>query len=257
MSASFLYRTSAVLLVLFAAGHQFGFRIVSPAWHADDVVRGMQATRFAVQGFSRTYWGFYSGFGFFVTAFLIFSAVLAWSFARTPRDLLARESALLWTFAGCYVVIALMTWAYFFLAPGVFASLVAACLVAAAVQVQRAGTPADSVVREYFDRLSRRDGWDQTLADSLAFTSFTSPVKRVTGRDAYLTATKRFYSSIGSVELRDLTVSGDKAYALTHYVIRPPNGAPPFDTDVAEIFHVRDGRIDALDIYFDSAPFPK
>src|SRR5262245_67493 len=257
MSASILYRISAVLLVLFAAGHQLGFRSVSPDWHADEVVRGMQVTRFAVQGFSRTYWGFFSGFGFFVTAFLIFSAMLAWHFARSPRELLVREAPILWAFAGCYVIIALLTWAYFFLAPGVFATLVAATLILAAMQAQRSEAPTLGVVRDYFDRLARRDGWEQTLADSLAFTSFTSPVKRVTGRDAYLTATKRFYSSVGKVELRDLSVNGDRAYALTHYVIRPPNGAPAFDTDVAEIFRVKDGKIAALDIYFDSAPFPK
>jgi hypothetical protein len=28
-------------------------------------------------------------------------------------------------------------------------------------------------------------------------------------------------------------------------------------SDVAEVFQVRDGKIAALDIYFDAAPFPK
>jgi hypothetical protein len=30
-----------------------------------------------------------------------------------------------------------------------------------------------------------------------------------------------------------------------------------FVSDVAEVFRVRDGRIESLEIYFDSAPFPR
>jgi hypothetical protein len=37
----------------------------------------------------------------------------------------------------------------------------------------------------------------------------------------------------------------------------PAAGRHSRDTDVAEVFGVRDGRISSLDIYFDSAPFPK
>ena len=90
----------------------------------------------------------------------------------------------------------------------------------------------------------------------MTFTSFTSPVKKVAGKAAYLEATKRFYSMITSVEVRDLIVDGDQACALTRYELQPP-GRPAFATDVAEVFGVRGGKIASLDIYFDSAPFPK
>jgi len=72
-----------------------------------------------------------------------------------------------------------------------------------------------------------------------------------------LKATKGFYSMITSVAVRDLLTDGDKATALTRYKLRPPNGAPPFETDVAEVFAVKNGKIASFDIYFDSAPFPK
>ena len=62
---------------------------------------------------------------------------------------------------------------------------------------------------------------------------------------------------ITSVAVRDLLTDGDKATALTRYKLRPPNGAPPFETDVAEVFAVKNGKIASFDIYFDSAPFPK
>jgi hypothetical protein len=257
MSASLLYRIAAVLLVFFALGHQLGFRKVSPEWHVEEVVQGMQTTRFTVQGFSRTYWGFFSGFGFFVTVLLAFSAILAWQFGRMPSDVLANQALARWAFAICYIVIAILTWKYFFMAPGTFATVVALCLTIAAAQAQRAPSGSLGVVRTYFDRLANHSGWEGMLADDMTFTSFTSPVKVVNGRDPFLASTKRFYSSIGGVDVRRLDVADDRIYALTRYVIRPPSPAPSFNTDVAEVFQVKDGRISALDIYFDSAPYPK
>jgi ketosteroid isomerase-like protein len=111
-------------------------------------------------------------------------------------------------------------------------------------------------IESYFRHLERKDGWDALLAEDIAFTSFTSPIKRVSGRAQYLEATKRFYSSIASVEVRDVIVDGERACALTRYRIQRP-GAAAFESDVAEVFGVRDGKIRSLDIYFDPAPFPK
>jgi len=91
----------------------------------------------------------------------------------------------------------------------------------------------------------------------MAFTSYVSPVKQVNGRDAYLQATKRFFSMIVSVDVRELIVEGDRACARTHYALQPPNAGPEFASDVAEFFSVAGGKIASLAIYFDSAPFPK
>lgn len=137
MRPSVLYRAAAVLFVLFALGHQFGFRSVDPAWRADAVVGAMRMTSFSVQGFTRSYWDFFSGFGFSITALLLFSAVLAWELGRLPIDMLRPLSRALWAFAVCHTAMAVMMWAYFFTAPGAFASLIALCLIFAAIRVNR------------------------------------------------------------------------------------------------------------------------
>jgi ketosteroid isomerase-like protein len=111
-------------------------------------------------------------------------------------------------------------------------------------------------IQRYFDDLRQNGSWQSYLADNLVFTSYASPTKRVSGKTEYLESTRRFFSMIRAVEVRDLLVDGDKACALTRYQLEPPKG-PGFSSDVAEIFQVRDGRISSLDIYFDSAPFPK
>ncbi|HKW47764.1 MAG TPA: hypothetical protein VJN70_09975 [Gemmatimonadaceae bacterium] len=130
-----LYRVSAVVLLLFAGGHQLGFRVVDPSWKADTAVDAMRGVRFPVQGFQRTYWEFFSGFGFFVTTLLLFSAYFAWSVGGVSADARRMLSPLLWAFAIAYVVIAILTWRYFFLAPAVLATLVALLLVIAAASV--------------------------------------------------------------------------------------------------------------------------
>jgi ketosteroid isomerase-like protein len=112
-------------------------------------------------------------------------------------------------------------------------------------------------VETYFDRLAQKNGWEASLAEEMVFTRFTSPIRQVQGKHAYLQATQRFYSMIRGVELRQLIVDGDRAVALTRYDLQPPGAAPAFTSDVAEIFSVHNGKIDSFDIYFDSAPFPK
>ena len=110
-------------------------------------------------------------------------------------------------------------------------------------------------IQEYFKSLQHKTGWENYLSEDMSFVSYTTPLKRVTGRAAYLEATKRFFSMITAVELKDLVVEGNKACALTHYKLQPPGG-PAFESHVAEVFEVREGRIRSFEIYFDSAPFP-
>src|SRR5438270_4316894 len=76
MKASVFYRIAAVLLLLFAAGHTFGFRQNNPAWGADAVLGLMRSVHFDAQGFTRTYWDFFSAFGLFFSVFLLFAPVL-------------------------------------------------------------------------------------------------------------------------------------------------------------------------------------
>lgn len=111
-------------------------------------------------------------------------------------------------------------------------------------------------IHGYFDSLKKKGAWADFLAEDLQFTSFTTPIKHVTGKRAYLEATKRFFSMISAVDIKSVLVDGDRACVLTRYELRPPAG-PGFESHVAEAFEVRGGKITALDIYFDSAPFPK
>jgi hypothetical protein len=132
MRASLLYRISSGFLALFALGHTVGFRQVDPKWNADSVVNGMRTVNFHVFGFDRSYWDFFSGFGLFTSVFLVFSAILTWQFGSMSREALAAIPVVRWSFAACFVLIAVLSWRYFFIPPDVLSTLAALGLVGAA-----------------------------------------------------------------------------------------------------------------------------
>ena len=137
MSPTLLYRVAAVLLALFGLAHQFGFRQIDPRWGVDSALGTLKATQFEVQGMTRTYWDFFSGFGFFVTVLLFFAAILAFQLGGLSNETLRSIGLVRWSFALTFVVITALTWRYFFMAPLVFSGLIALCLLLAAGSVAK------------------------------------------------------------------------------------------------------------------------
>jgi len=132
MSASTLYRITAGLLLLFAVGHTLGFSQSDPQWGVDATLASLRATRFSIQGFNRTYWDFYLAAGLCVGVFYLCSAVFAWQLGGLGPDTLARTRGIRWTFALCFAAIAVVSWAYLFVIPIAFSTLIAMCLISAA-----------------------------------------------------------------------------------------------------------------------------
>jgi hypothetical protein len=132
MRASVFYRIASVLLMLFAAGHTFGFRQSNPAWGTDAVLGLMRSVHFDALGFNRTYWDFFSGFGFIFSAFLVFSGVLAWQLSRLTPETLLRIRPIVWNLVVCFVVVTALNWRFAFTVPVVFSALITFSLIAAA-----------------------------------------------------------------------------------------------------------------------------
>ena len=132
MKASTLYRIAAVLIVLFAVGHTIGFLQHGPEWKVEALLASMKSIHFNIQGFNRSYWDFFVGFGFLVTVFLLFAAVLAWQLGSVARETLAQLRTVAWGFAMTFVAITILSWKYFFASPLVLSSLITVCLILAA-----------------------------------------------------------------------------------------------------------------------------
>ena len=132
MKPVLLYRIASGLLLLFAIGHTLGFRQVDPSWGADSVVGALKSTPFNVQGFTRTYWDFYTGFGLFVTIFLVFAAVLAWQLGNLPQNVLRAMPVVPWALALGFMGVTFLSWRYFFVVPLAFSAVITLCLILAA-----------------------------------------------------------------------------------------------------------------------------
>jgi hypothetical protein len=132
MKVSMIYRVASILLALFAVGHTLGFRQTLPEWGVNSLVVSMQTIHFNAQGFNRSYYDFYVGFGLFVSVLLLFAAVSAWQLGGMNQEALARKPGIKWSLAICFVVVTALSWVYFFLIPIIFSSVIAVCLLIAA-----------------------------------------------------------------------------------------------------------------------------
>ena len=92
----------------------------------------MRSVHFDAQGFTRTYWDFFSAFGFLFSVFLLFAAVLAWLLGGFQAETLARVRSIAWAFAACFVAVTAVTWRFAFTTPIVLSVLITVCLIAAA-----------------------------------------------------------------------------------------------------------------------------
>jgi hypothetical protein len=132
MKASLLYRIASVLLLLFAIGHTLGFRQTNPAWGVGPLIDSMRSIHFDAQGFSRTYWDFFSAFGLFFSVFLLFAAILAWQLGGLPVEIFARIRRIAWAFAICFAAVTALSFKYAFTTPIVFSTMITMCLIAGA-----------------------------------------------------------------------------------------------------------------------------
>jgi hypothetical protein len=138
MSATAPYRIAAILFVLFAAGHTLGFLTFKPPTTEALAVRdAMNNVHFEVGRASFSYGGFYIGFGLYLTAYLIFSAFLAWHLGNVAVAYPAAIGILGWIFFAIQIAGLALSWMYFSIAPTILSALVAMCLGWGAWRVER------------------------------------------------------------------------------------------------------------------------
>ena len=138
MKPFWLYRVAAVLLLLFSAGHTVGFRKTKPEWGIDAIVNAMKTTSFYVNGFPRTYWDFYVGFGLFVSLLLLFAALVCWQLGGLNMAALKSMPFLTWSLVICFVGVTYLSWRYFFIPPLVFSIAITVVLGLAAWSIRAA-----------------------------------------------------------------------------------------------------------------------
>jgi hypothetical protein len=138
MRAPLLLRIAAVLTFLYFAGHTAGMPW-TPATGPEEapVLEAMRSHSFDADGFKRTYWDFYFGFGVIISAYLLVQAVVLWQLGSLARTDAARIRPIAASFLVGFLINAFLAWKYFFAIPLVMALAISACLTLAFVTAGR------------------------------------------------------------------------------------------------------------------------
>lgn len=141
MRATNLFRITAVLFVLFAAGHTFGFlSFKAPTQEGMAVLESMNTVHFEVHRRIFSYGGWYRGFGLSATAAMLFEAFLAW-YLGVMAERGAREVKVLgWGFFAWQMPAIALAWIYFGLLP-IALSIVVAALIGLATWLADTNLP--------------------------------------------------------------------------------------------------------------------
>jgi hypothetical protein len=138
MKATSLYRIASGLLVIFAVTHTSGLlTFKSDSSQVPGVREAMDNVHFQFMGTNCSYGDFYIGFGLLLTAYLLFSAFMAWLLGDIARKTPQTIRGLAWGFFTVQIANLGLSWMYFFLAPAATSALVAVCLGWAALLVTR------------------------------------------------------------------------------------------------------------------------
>ncbi len=110
---------------------------------------------------------------------------------------------------------------------------------------------------QYYEGIARRSGWESALSDDFKFVGgdMTNTTPTV-GKSAYVEVIKRFSQRFEAMRVKEMFVDGDRACVIANYDYVFPGGQR-ISGDVAELWRAKDGKLDALTIYFDTLSFQK
>ena len=136
-SATWL-RVSAGLTLFLAIGHTFGAVLAAPSHGPEEVAlrEAMRRLRVTEMGIERSYWDFYFGSGWAITALLLATAAVMWFLAPVVRQSPGRARPVIGALAVGYAAVTALSAVYFVTAPIVVGAAITACLAVATLQAR-------------------------------------------------------------------------------------------------------------------------
>ena len=111
------------------------------------------------------------------------------------------------------------------------------------------------LLESYYNGFAQKSNWESVLSDDFKFIggdmTKTAPI---VGKKAYVEVIKRFSQLFTSMRVKQMIVDSDNACVIGNYDYVFPNGKS-INGDVAEIWKVKNGKLDSLTIYFDTFTF--
>jgi hypothetical protein len=142
-------RIAAYVLVLYCLGHTSGALLSTPAFgaEANAVLSAMKSVHFACESSDCTWFGFYLGFGWFVSILFLLSAAVAWFLGGLDARDQRVVAPIAWVLFLAHAAGIVLAWRYFFLTPLIFSTLTTVLLGFHCVRVMRANDAAAGAQR--------------------------------------------------------------------------------------------------------------
>ncbi len=146
MKATWLFRITSILLMLFAILHTIGFlTFIPPTSDGQAALAAMNSAHLEKAGTTYTYGMFYRGFGLFLTVYLLFSAYVAWYLGNVARSDPSVAGSLAAALAALQLANLVIAVVYFSPPPITFSAIAFFCSAAAAVATRSSVRLAESV----------------------------------------------------------------------------------------------------------------
>lgn len=130
MKTHVLLRAASALTLIHALLNTFAGLLSGTSDAQDEaaLLNAMKALRFDAMGSMRTYWDFYFGFGLFLTVSLLLLSVLLWQLAALVRADPAKARPFIGSMCIAFLIFAVLSSLYFFVAPLVIEAIIALLL---------------------------------------------------------------------------------------------------------------------------------
>jgi ketosteroid isomerase-like protein len=111
------------------------------------------------------------------------------------------------------------------------------------------------LLETYYKGFAQKKDWESLISDDFKFIggdmTKTTPV---VGKTAYIEVIKRFSHLFTAMRVKEMIVVGDSACVIGNYDYVFPNGKS-INGDVAELWKIKDSKLDSLTIFFDTLTF--
>ncbi len=107
----------------------------------------------------------------------------------------------------------------------------------------------------YYKGFAKKSGWESVIADDFEFVGGDMTKRKpIVGKQAYIEIIQRFGRLFQNMRVKEMFVKDNNAFVLAEYDYVFPNGKS-ISGDVAELWKVKDDKLAALTIYFDTLTF--
>jgi ketosteroid isomerase-like protein len=113
------------------------------------------------------------------------------------------------------------------------------------------------LLETYYKGFAQKEGWEQVISEDFKFQGgdMTNTTQTM-GKAAYIAVIKRFSRIFQTMRVKQMIIEGDNGCVIGNYDYTFPNGVS-INGDVAEIWKAKDGKLDALTIFFDTLTFDR